>query len=63
MLSDCTKGVELSRAGFHRSSEQIDYTELKLGFEFGRNAANRGHDGNPTPIIDANRLFIFLIFA
>lgn len=62
---DASTGRVLDRLTnlFPRSGDQIDLAELKLWFEFGLNAANRGHDGVPIPIIDANSLLIFLLFA
>ncbi len=42
------------------SADSIDHAELKSWLKFGLNPAHRGHDGVPTPIIDADSLVIFL---
>ena len=48
---------------FPRRGEAVDIDEFKEWLRFGLDPANRGHDGNPTPIIDANSLVIFLLFV
>jgi hypothetical protein len=48
---------------FPRRGEAVDIDEFKHWLRFGLDPAHRGHDGVPTPIIDANSLFIFLRFA
>jgi len=48
---------------FPRSGEALDEVELKHWLKFGLRADVRGHDQEITPIVDANSLFIFHIFA
>ena len=48
---------------FPRTGEEVNFEELKHWLAFGLDPANRGHDGEPTPIIDANSLVIFLRFT
>ena len=46
-----------------RSGQQADLNEFKHWLRFGLDPANRGKDGSPVPIIDANSLVNFLRFT
>jgi hypothetical protein len=48
---------------FPRSGDVLDEIELKHWLTFGLRPDVRGHDGEVTPIIDANSLVIFRFFA
>ena len=48
---------------FPRTGPDVDMAEFKNWLAFGLDPNVRGHDGNPTPIIDANRLVIFRQFV
>lgn len=48
---------------FPRSGEDVDVNEFMAWLRFGLDPEHRGHDGVPTPIIDANSLVIFLRFV
>jgi hypothetical protein len=48
---------------FPESGESIDHVELKSRLKFGLDPSHKGHDGVPTPIIDANSLVIFIEFC
>lgn len=48
---------------FPVSGDSIDQVELKEWLKFGLDPSHRGHDGDPTPIIDANSLVIFIEFC
>jgi hypothetical protein len=48
---------------FPVSGDSIDRVELTEWLKFGLNPTHRGHDGVPTPIIDADSLVIFIEFC
>lgn len=62
---DACVGRMIGRFDLHfpRSGETVDVNEFTQWLRFGLDPAHRGHDGVPTPIIDANSLVIFLRFV
>jgi hypothetical protein len=55
--------LERFNVRFPRTGADVDMAEFKNWLAFGLNPNMRGHDGTPTPIIDANSLVIFRRFV